>query len=231
MDDQHPDVRIATALAALSSPTRLGLLRVLRAPKALSEIDLRPVAGPGAGRPLARQTVTRLLQSLTAIGMVVERPAHRARGETTEYVLNHQRVFALSEELRMLARMRPTVEPSGVTVPSVNASPLPAQGPTLILVHGLDEGTAFRLDPEGRPEPATWILGRKRGADVPLDFDPSASGEHAAIRAERGAHVLEDLGSRNGTTQNLRRLAPGERSTLRHGDLVGVGRSLLLYWA
>jgi DNA-binding transcriptional ArsR family regulator len=221
----QPDDGLSNALGALASPTRLAIMRALRAPKPLHDIEVRAAEGEEPARPLARQTIRKHLDVLIEAGVVNERVA----AERSEFVVNHQAIFVLSEQLRNLARLRPSVEPQGVTRQVRDVGPLPKGGPALVLVKGLDEGEWFDLKPS---VVSHWILGRRRGCAVALDFDPSVSSENARISWAEGAHWLEDLpGSRNGTTHNMRRLDPSERARLRHGDIVGVGRSLLVYWS
>jgi DNA-binding transcriptional ArsR family regulator len=223
---REDDKTFVACLEALASLNRLLILRSLRTPRALSEIQ---VPDNGTGQPLARQTVRRHLDTLLDAGVVLAREGQRNYGDTNEFVVNHQRVFALAEEMRGLARLRPSVEPELLTLPATAASAPAARGPTLVLVHGLDEGSMFPLAPAREGE--TWVLGRRRGVAVSLDFDPSVSSEHATLTWQDGRPALRDLGSRNGTTHNLRPLAPQQAVRLSHGDLVGVGRSLLLYWS
>lgn len=225
------DQPLADALSGLASPTRLALLRLLRTPKALREIELLSSgSGEGAGRPLARQTIKEHLDKLAQIGVVLTREAQREYGPTTEYFLNHQTLFALSEEFRGLAKLRPAEEPQAVTV-RAGTSPnhYAIRGPCLVLVKGLSEGVTFDLQPPtaGKPE---WIVGRRRGVQVSLDFDPFVSSENSRIVLEQGTYKVEDLpDSRNGTQLNFRPVPKGIREPLRTGDLVGVGRSLLMF--
>lgn len=221
------DATLARPLAALASPTRLALLRALRTPRTLSEIEVGPEGREG--RHIARQVVAKHLDRLREAGLVARREVARDGRDAAEYLVDHQAVFSLAEEVRALARLRPAVEPPSTTAPRAASDLAAAKGPALILVHGLDEGAAFPL-PRDAPT-REWTIGRRRGSDVPLDFDPSVSARHASIRLEGSAHVARDLGSRNGTTVNFRRLAAGEPRALRHGDLLGAGRCLLLYWA
>ena len=221
--DTTSDSVIAACFDVLGSPVRLQILRRLRQPAPLTAID---VGGERreAGETLARQTVRRHLDRLIESGIVTV--LHRESGDM--YVTNHQRVFALSEELRDYARMRPLVEPEAVTVHARSRVVGERVGHQLILVKGLDEGTAYDLAPRMKE----WRVGRKRGLDISLDYDPSVSSENAVVRWNGASHSVEDVsGSRNGATHNFRRLAPGEQATLRHGDVIGVGRSLLLYRA
>ena len=226
MDDS--DDALAVALNTLGSPVRLRMLRQLRSPKALREIEVAADRSVG-GRTASRQTVREHLDRLMEAGMVTRRPAQRPYGETQEFTLNHAAIFALGEEARGLARMRATIEPSIDTAPLASEEvPQPA-GPRLVVVKGLDEGAAFDLRPNERSE---WVVGRRRGLAVSLDFDPYVSTENSVIRWSGDAHVLSDLpDSRNGTFVNFRRLAPDAQWRLRHGDVVGVGRSMLVYWS
>jgi hypothetical protein len=233
-DASAQDRNLAAALEVLASPIRLTLLRQLRSPRALREIEVRVAeeGQQGPARNLARQTVRDHLERLLAIGVVTTRSGERSYGPTTEYLLNHQAVYALSEEFRELARLRPAHEPNVQTVVHPAAAPAPeSDGPCLVLVKGLDEGRQFPLPPPAGGR-RTWTIGRRRGLEVALDFDPFVSNENAMVVWEGGRHHIEDLeGSRNGTLINFRPLAKGARHPLRTGDVVGIGRSLLMYRA
>jgi pSer/pThr/pTyr-binding forkhead associated (FHA) protein len=80
------------------------------------------------------------------------------------------------------------------------------------------------IGPDGHPafampllKPET-VLGRDLAADVPLIGDPASSRRHASIRFDNGQHMLEDLGSANGT---FTQITGQER--LRPGDIVALG--------
>ena len=233
IDQSAPqDSAFAQALEALSSTSRLALLRQLRTPKVLAEIQVK-TAGPGdTARNISRQAVREHLDRLMEIGVVIAREAERDYGPTVEYAVNHQMLFALSEEFRGLARLRPAAEPEGATLHGKTpAAPGEQRGPALVMVKGLDEGKTFPLAPplQGKGE---WIIGRRRGVHVPLDYDPFVSSENTAVLWEEGTHFLLDLPeSRNGTLLNFQPLAKGLRRALRPGDVVGVGRSLLVFRA
>lgn len=228
-----PDALLADALAALSSQARLSLLRELRVPRTLGEIELRATAEEdegGGGRNISRQSVRKHLDRLLEVGVVVARETQRDYGGTTEYVVNHPQLYALSEAFRGLARLRPVTEPPLDTMHAGDAPAAPIRGPCLVLVKGLEEGKVFPLAP---PAPTGgWVLGRRRDAEVSLDFDPFVSAENSVVEHAEGRHVLRDLAaSRNGTVVNFRALPRGGSVALRHGDLVGVGRSILMFSA
>lgn len=225
------DAPLVNALAALASPTRLALLRALRTPRILAEIRIRsPERDTDA--PLARQSVSKHLAQLVDAGIVATRDVVADRGETVEFFLKHQAVYALSEEVRDLARLRSTVDAPEATVQKDGRGAARAiRPPCLVLVKGLEDGTTFDLTPDP-PRVTEWVVGRRRGLAVRLDYDPYVSAENTSIRWTRAeGHVASAIPeSRNGTLVNYEALRPGERRPLRHGDLLSVGRSTLSYW-
>ena len=90
---------------------------------------------------------------------------------------------------------------------------------TLQILEGVDKGRIFRE----LPTPVT--IGREEGNSLRLN-DERVSRFHAKIQFDNGEIILTDLESTNGTRVNgnvvqIRRL--------RHGDRIGVGRSVLLF--
>lgn len=216
---------LARSFDALGNEKRISLLEELRSPRILAEIEL--AADEEDRGNVSRQTVTKHLQRLLDAGLVSRREVERGGRDAVEFLLNHQTLYALSEAVRALARLRPAVEPSGETVPSAGADRDGAHGPCLVATRALDEGATYPL----RQGAGEWTIGRRRDASMALDFDPSVSGTHCRITWNGAAHVIEDLGSRNGTFVNLRLLATSEKRLLAHGDILGVGRCMFVYWA
>lgn len=68
-------------------------------------------------------------------------------------------------------------------------------------------------------EPEALTIGRSRDNSIVLD-DMLVSRQHVRITADSDGLVLEDLGSRNGTYVNGRRV---ERTHLSEGDRIGIG--------
>lgn len=68
-------------------------------------------------------------------------------------------------------------------------------------------------------------VGREARNQIVID-DPSVSREHAAILPIGNDHILEDLGSANGTIVNGTRLT---RRILQHGDVMEFGQFHLRY--
>jgi len=68
------------------------------------------------------------------------------------------------------------------------------------------------------------LVGRSRQADLRMN-EPTVSGEHAVLRWTGREWELHDLGSRNGTVVDGRRLAPGERVALARGASITFGHA------
>ncbi|MBK7537154.1 MAG: FHA domain-containing protein [Myxococcales bacterium] len=67
------------------------------------------------------------------------------------------------------------------------------------------------------------MVGRSRLADLRMS-EPTVSGEHAVISWTGREWRLHDLGSRNGTSLDGRRLTAGERVLLARGSLITFGQ-------
>lgn len=89
---------------------------------------------------------------------------------------------------------------------------------TIKVLHGADRGKLF----EEITPPLT--IGREEGNDIQLN-DERVSRCHLKIQRDNDRLVLTDLDSTNGTKVNG---SECQLKILRHGDLVAVGRSLLL---
>jgi hypothetical protein len=78
--------------------------------------------------------------------------------------------------------------------------------------------------PEGIccPVMSRHLVGRSRLADLRMT-EPTVSGEHAVLRWTGREWELHDLGSRNGTIVDGRRLAAGERVALARGAVIAFG--------
>lgn len=98
----------------------------------------------------------------------------------------------------------------------------PAGPENLIAVLTVDGRTLELELSEGGP---ACVLGRSSDAGVPL-ADPEASRRHATLQAAAGALYVTDLGSRNGTFLNGKRLG-SEGIELKVGDHIDVGNTRL----
>ena len=90
---------------------------------------------------------------------------------------------------------------------------------TLRIVDGSDRGRAF----DHLPTPVT--IGREEGNSIQLN-DERVSRFHIKIQEDHDKLVLTDLESTNGTKVNGEDIS---LRILRHGDMIMVGRSVLLY--
>lgn len=224
---------LAGILGSLAHPRRLELLAILRQPLQISEIELRPwrrSADHNPERSISRSAVERHLQTLEAIGVVTRRNSARTRG-VDEYVLDHARLFATIESVRALSRLRPTIDlDSRETMDALKgvarqrAVPR-AAAPEIVIMGGPREGEAVSLSGQG-----AWRVGRAAASDICLDYDPFVSSNHSAITRDRDGFSIQDLPTnRNGTTLNWLPVARGGSTKLIPGDVVGIGRSLLLF--
>lgn len=84
-----------------------------------------------------------------------------------------------------------------------------------------DAGSTFVL-------PAYCMVGRAPGSDL-MFYDRSVSGQHASIEWTGGEWALRDLGSRNGTIVDSRRLIAGGRSPLMLGSQIQFGADPVLW--
>ena len=129
----------------------------------------------------------------------------------------------------------PLVEPPmGMETPSDSAERRPNRGThaRLIIERGESADTEFQLSAEesyiGR-----WDADNGIFPDIDLDaHDPDAkvSRRHARITFRDNIHMIEDLGSTNGTFVNRgRRLLPGSPQVLSESDEIIVGKTFLRF--
>lgn len=224
-----PYAALATHLGALASETRLELLHALRTPSPLHKIRVAASIsreGERSDRSLSRQAVTRHLDQLLDAGLLNRLPA-TVPGTGDEFVLNHERLFALVDELRGLARLRPMSGPlePGETMDASAGEVRLAPRPRVMVAYGRDDGATFPLG-----APATrWCIGRGPTCDLRFDYDPYLSNEHCAVERRGDGFAVEDLGSRNGTRVNGVPVARGAWFPLTSGDLLTVGRTVLAF--
>ena len=91
-------------------------------------------------------------------------------------------------------------------------------GVTLKILHGADRGKIY----EYLAPPLT--IGREEGNEIQLN-DERVSRCHFKVQRDNDRLVLTDLDSTNGTKVNG---VECQLKILRHGDLISVGRSLML---
>lgn len=235
MRDAPDFPRLAEYLKALGNQNRLELLHALRKPRGVRDIELRPEAvkeGENPDRAISHQAVRDHLAKLRAIGVVSVERVEREGGVADEYVLNHRKLFAIVEELRGLGELRASVAPAreetlGAAPPGADAE---HAGPRFVLVRGQGEGREFPLRKDNLAAGRGWVVGRKPGLAVSLDYDPFVSTENAEVLlGPQGYRVLDVRASRNGTHLNFRPLPRGGEAPLRHGDVVSVGRTHLVF--
>lgn len=214
-----PDlVRLAKEAGQLSNVARLALLRNLYTPRTVA--DVSALLGTDPAR------VEQDLRALEADGWI--KPSGDGPGARRAYVLAKNRWFEFVEGLRRVASGDPGAERAPlfetVGVLQVSRPSLIFAGPALIVAQGLHPGQVRRLAP-----PGPWAIGRDEGLFLTLDYDPFVSTRHVEVREQAGQHLLMDLSSRNGTFHNWERLPRGGQAPLKPGDVVGVGKTMLVY--
>lgn len=218
--------RLAASLKALAHPARLELLWRLRHPASAGDIQLRPRrkdADLQAERPMSRQSILEHIEVLEGVGALNRLP------DAAQWVTSSQRVFALIESMRDLTRIEPSTKVDVDATLAVGAAEAPrwAPGPRLVLANGPWEGKAFALGGEG-----PWTLGRSKGVEVALTYDPYASSEHATLEREGdGFRLVPKASARTPARVNFSPVAPGAPRRVAAGDLIGIGRSLLAFQA
>lgn len=211
---------------ALSNEKRVHLLDFLTVPKYMEEI--------ASELGITRESARRHIDKLRDADLVEQRPGRRESGPVNEYVVVPQEMFRLAEALRETG-----VQESGEgrhldTAPGGSATVASREidDPSIIIAHGWELGKRIPLGGLGRgPDERSddWEIGRADDAAVPLGFDPYVSEKHAAIRRDEDRLALRDLSSTNGTFVNGEELHSGEEHTLASGDVIEVGRSLLVF--
>ncbi len=224
--------QLGDILRVLSTPNRLELLRKLQVPRTSREISLTPFRrdpGRRPDRPLSRQTVEEHVARLQDIGLVQERATTREARPVIEYEVNQARLFLIVEELRRLCLLQTTTGRTAATVRVRTSDDAPephaaVKGPCFVLVNGVREGEVFTLAGDG-----PWSIGRGTASVVSIPYDPFLGREHATVRRSRSRFELEPSSSAaNPVRVNWSPPLAGVTS-LQAGDVVGLGRSLLVF--
>ncbi len=217
---------LANDLSPLSNPTRLRLLHYLTRPRYLEEI--------ASHLKMSRQAAQKHIDQLLEIGTIKKQQGARDSGPVVEYLVVPQRIFSIGEEFDKLGVLKPEEDLSTLERTSPGTAAPPRQpravtespSPRLLLVHGMNIGTMFPLTGTA----GAWLVGRDSKANICLDYDPFVSNRHAEVRrAADGSFAIADAFSTNGTSVNWQALARGEVHPLKTGDVVGVGKTLLLF--
>lgn len=116
----------------------------------------------------------------------------------------------------------PRDESGRATIPDVevfSTVPKSSDQACIVVIYGPELGKRAAL---GR---GTFEIGRSSRSDLAIDQE-SVSRHHARLTFDGQRHVIEDLGSTNGTFVNDQNQ---KRSVLEDGDQVKIGRSILKY--
>lgn len=91
----------------------------------------------------------------------------------------------------------------------------------LVCIKGLNQGDEFPIR-EG-----VNVIGRGDKCDIAL-FDRKCSHSHCKLSKNGKYHVIEDVGSTNGTSLNHKRLKPNKSKSLKIGDHIRIGQTVLV---
>ncbi len=235
MNDQPSLDRLAEHLRVLGNPNRLKLLYELRRPQSVSDLELAPekvAEGENPDRPISHQAVRGHLAKLDSIGVIATERRERDGHILDEYVLDHQRLFAIVEELRSLGELKAEkAAPTGETIVAGREASTPSlSGPRLMVVRGQREGRIFPLEDETLSADRGWVIGRKRGLAVSLDYDPFVSEENSEVLMNgNGFEIVDMEASQNGTFVNYEKLPSGGSKQIDNGDVISVGRTSLVF--
>lgn len=223
--------RLAATMRALANPVRLEILAALASPTPLADLRIHPnrrEAGSKVARMVTKATIREHVELLLEARLIDYKPMARGGRVIDHYFVSQPHVFAFTEEFRSLAELPGQANAGDETIVHAarRTSTLPSEA-SLVLLNGVRPGRAFSLSKRaGGP----WHIGRRADHHVSLAYDPFVSLDHALVERSRGGLVLRDIpGNRNGTSVNWAPLAKGDSIELRQGDVVGVGRSLLLF--
>ena len=112
-----------------------------------------------------------------------------------------------------------TVTEIGPDIIDVSSEP-ESHRATLVLVAGPTPGQVYSLRPDS-------VIGRDPLADIQID-DSAVSRRHLRIVVHDGVHVVEDLGSSNGTFVGGTRIS---RQAMENGDRIQLGPRVVLRFA
>jgi pSer/pThr/pTyr-binding forkhead associated (FHA) protein len=89
----------------------------------------------------------------------------------------------------------------------------------VVIIFGPGKGLSYKIAEQGA------ILGRQSTNNIPLP-DTQASRQHSRIFGANDSYYIEDMGSRNGTWVNGKRI---EREALCNDDRIKIGDTTLLF--
>lgn len=230
---EKPTNSLSDTLKLLADPNRLDLLRQLREPKIVDEIQMTPSRasnGTNPERQLTRQAVRHHLRQLRDENLVIVTERERGDGrQVSEFKVNEQTFYDIVEKLHNLNAY--IGRPSQNDVPQASDREWPA-GPKLVLVRGLYDGQVFPLNEGRRTPPRGWVIGHGEGCSVKVDYDPQVAPEDTEIlpREEHPGYKLIDLRtSMERTVVNGNPVEVGGEKTLEHGDVLKVGSSVFVF--
>lgn len=191
---------------------RVRLLGYLRRPHPVREV----AAFLGISRQAARKHVDQLLD-----GGWVTRLLHDDK-TTVDYLLNTQTLVRLQLQLEGLCGLLQENPENDVQ----DASDETGRGPCMTVVRGHPVGKRYPLR-SNRP----LTIGRDPASIIAVPYDPYVSYRHAEIYRDNGNWHVMDLASDHGTRHNWIELPRRGQTVLKHGDVLGVGQTVMVFWS
>lgn len=221
------DPEVIERLQAVASLNRLRLLQMLREPRTIHEIELEVDDPRRQGDPMTEQGVRHHLGKLRKGEFVRERRVSRGGRRIHEYETDPRGLYQVAEFVRELPHGE---EPSADELETPIAWEGQAGGPSLTLVHGPEIGATFPLTGATAFPDRGWVLGSASHVDVSIPGDPHLDPQAAEVQQEEGAFRILDLrGASSRAAVDGVELDRGGSRTLASGDVVGVGRCLLVF--
>ncbi len=203
---------LSTWLQPLSNPVRLQLLAFLRQPHYLEEI--------ASHLRMSHQAARKHVNQLKQAGLV--RPSARSDTSIVEYTIDTTGLLRFNREMEGLCSLLHD-DPGAL---GRTPSPPRLERPCLTIVRGHPTGAHIPLR-NGHPV----TIGRDPASAVAITHDPQVDLRHAELRSDPDGWSVMDLASDHGTWHNWRPLPRGGQRPLQHGDVVGIGRTMLLFWS
>jgi len=216
MTDVEPDDDLAASFFALSNDRRLCILHLVDEPHTRSELTDE--------LDISRQAVTKHVDTLLEHGFVREVPSWTDAGPVDRFQVDPKHPYALGKTLVDLGKLEPEESPLGATEGTPDAKAPSDPKAHLLILDGPDAGERFDLD-----EGDTWTIGRGDDRDLQLDHDPYIFNHQREIQTTPNGHAVVDVYSSSGTVDNFAQLPEGGRSELGPGDVIGIGRTSLVY--
>lgn len=217
---------LSEILFALANARRLRILHQIDEPQTRTELAER--------MDVSRQAVSKHVDTLVEHGFVRELPGWRESGPVDEFQVDPKQLYAVGKTIADLGHLEPSGGPEGIEPEPTQIMADGEAGPPmkpettgpahLLVMDGPEAGERVAIGDEDR-----FTIGRDEDRGLCLDHDPYISGRQCEIQDVGDGHAVVDVYSSNGTFVNFAQLPEGGRTQLEPGDVIGIGRTSLVY--